>query len=75
MKHCNLRFAWGGHFDKLSKNGGVLKRAISKYQLDFGGPAPMESIPSSDGRGKMHILAAPFCLFEDVPGVVEIGNS
>ena len=49
MENGNLRFAWGGFFEKLSKNGGKLKRVIKKHQLDFGGPAPTETIETPRG--------------------------
>jgi hypothetical protein len=58
----NLRFAWGGHFDKLSKNGGKFKKAVLKYELDFGGPSPLETVETAGGPA----LAVPcwFLLFE-----------
>jgi hypothetical protein len=61
-ENSNLRFAWGGHFDALSKNGGQFKKAVTKYKLDFGGPAPFDEI--SFGRRKtLCVLPDWFCLF------------
>jgi hypothetical protein len=61
-EHKNLRFAWGGHFNKLSKNGGKFKKAVLKYELDFGGPSLLETVDTASGPA----LAVPcwFLLFE-----------
>lgn len=45
----NLRFAWGGHFDKLAKHGGVFKKAALRHDLDFGGESALETVELDDG--------------------------
>lgn len=57
----NLRFAWGGYFDKLAKHGGVLKRLTARHKLDFGVAPTLETI-EFDNMTKFECIPLDFLM-------------